>query len=142
VLQRTFPDEKIRSEIYPYIVDGVINYVNDVVSIFGEKDIFISYSEAKNWLNIFIEFPAAMDKQNWSTVKFAVDIGHDMYSLVLPEWYKPVIMIIKTLFRRIVYSSPSMFYACLNILNVIRGLKSMAVKWVKKLFLRLPETHL
>jgi predicted HAD superfamily hydrolase len=128
--------EKARSEAYTHIADGIIDYVNDIISIFGGKSVFISYKEVKNWLNIFIDFPGATDRQKWRGLKRAVDFGHDDYAPIFPEWYEKKVMIIKMLFRRFAYSSNFMFYTCINIMNIAAGLKSTVVRRFKNLFLK------
>jgi hypothetical protein len=110
-------DERARIETYPAIAKGIINYANDIISIFGGNNVFMSYKDVKNWLNIFIDFPRKADKEQWRGLKRAAAFDHDSYTMIFPEWYEKKIMIIKKLFRRLAYSSPSMFRRCLAVLR-------------------------
>jgi predicted HAD superfamily hydrolase len=112
-------NERMRIETYPAIAAGIINYAKDIISVFGGNDVFISYKDTKDWLNIFIDFPSSADKEQWRNLKRAASFDHDSYTMIFSEWYEKKMIIAKKLLRRLVYSSPNMFRKCLAVLNAI-----------------------
>jgi HAD superfamily hydrolase (TIGR01549 family) len=125
-------EERTRGETYQFIAKGIIDYVNDVISIFGGNSVFIAYKDIKNWLNTFIDFPSGGDRRRWRNLKRAASFDHDAYTLIFPEWYEKKMMITKFLFRRLAYSSPNMFRRCLTVLNALDNLKTYICRIIRR----------
>ncbi|MDR1148283.1 MAG: hypothetical protein LBK66_06580 [Spirochaetaceae bacterium] len=117
-------EEKTRVETYKFIAKGIVNYAKDIISIFGGNNVFMSYKDVKNWLNIFIDFPCGADNRQWRNLKRAAAFDHDGYTLIFPEWYEKKMMLAKILFRRLSYSSSSMFLRCLAVFNAANNFKA------------------
>ena len=62
--------EKKRSSVYPYVVNGAMSFVEDLLGVFGNDVLGIDYSVIISWLNCFIDAPQKKDIRNWADIYF------------------------------------------------------------------------
>lgn len=82
--------EAKRNNLYPYIYEGITNFAQDVLDIFGGEVITFSKNLVFNWVNIFLNNPDNNDLYFFQDVKHAGDINHSQYKLLFKDWYKNI----------------------------------------------------
>ena len=68
-----------RSQTYPQIAEGALNFVKDIQDIFGCNDIYLTAQDLINWINEFISNPQNEDFDNFANVNYAIDSNHKEY---------------------------------------------------------------
>jgi HAD superfamily hydrolase (TIGR01549 family) len=73
------PFEKTRGELYPRISEYALRFAKDIKSIFGGKDIYLTYLEITEWINIFSDYPSKADIRNMESIWYSVNHAHNKY---------------------------------------------------------------
>ena len=77
----------IRSEVYPIISDGILDFAKDLLSSFPNHDTFINWKNIFDWINIFCSTPTSYDKEKISCIKHAFDFSHQKYVPICKHWF-------------------------------------------------------
>lgn len=80
-------NDKIRSEIYPIISEGIVEFAKDLLSSFPNNDPFITWKNIFDWINIFCSVSTPYDKKMLSCINHAFDFNHEKYVPICKEWY-------------------------------------------------------
>jgi HAD superfamily hydrolase (TIGR01549 family) len=73
------PFEKTRGELYPRISEYAVRFAEDIKNIFGGKDIYLTYLEITEWINIFSDYPLKADIRNMESIWYSVNHAHNKY---------------------------------------------------------------
>jgi HAD superfamily hydrolase (TIGR01549 family) len=73
------PFEKTRGKLYPRISEYALRFAEEIKSIFGGKDIYLTYLEITEWINIFSDYPSKTDICNMESIWYSVNHAHNKY---------------------------------------------------------------
>ncbi|MCX8711451.1 hypothetical protein J3U57_03535 [Gilliamella sp. B3464] len=80
-------NDKIRSEIYPVLSQGIVEFAKDLLSSFPNWNPFITWKNIFDWVNIFCSVSTPKDKKMLANVNHAFDFNHEKYVPICKEWY-------------------------------------------------------
>ncbi len=75
--------EKNRLEIYPIIINSIINFANSLC-----KNISFSEEIITNWINLLFSNPNYEEKKQLSSLQIATDSSHKAYRSMYTKWYE------------------------------------------------------
>ncbi|MBQ6533780.1 MAG: hypothetical protein IJI37_01295, partial [Opitutales bacterium] len=70
------PEEVYRSEVYPDIAAGAMDFARDLLALCGGKDPEISADEAIECVNAYLSFPTSDDRREMSRISHTMDFDH------------------------------------------------------------------
>ncbi|MCO6509003.1 MAG: hypothetical protein J6578_09505 [Snodgrassella sp.] len=79
--------ETIRSDVYPILSDGIVDFAQDLIASFSNYDPFISWQDIFNWINILCSVPTSYDKKMVSKINHAFDFSHEKYVPICKDWF-------------------------------------------------------
>ena len=79
--------EVLRKELCPLVSKGIIDFANDINTIFNGIDIKFENMFVVEWINLFADFPLKEEKKKLRKVKHAIDSAHNNYVHLFPYWY-------------------------------------------------------
>ena len=79
-------NEQFRVRIYPYISDGIMRFVKNVLEIFGNIDINVSPLVVAKWICTLYHNPTDVDKKFMLNIRRAGDVNHSKYSYMFDSW--------------------------------------------------------
>lgn len=80
-------NEQFRMEVYPWVSNGIVKFVQDVKKIFGDQNVTIRPFMVANWINILRQNPTKEDKKFMKKLSYASDVGHNKYKQMFKSWY-------------------------------------------------------
>lgn len=79
--------EKVRSQIYPFVSRGAVKYAELMKIFFGDKGVSFNAAEVREWVNCFSSIPSNYDIPYISTILHAQDSNHDFYIPICKSWF-------------------------------------------------------
>ena len=87
VFKQYSKEEKIRSEIYPMVSDGAVDFAKRILSIFDGIEVDIQAEDVTKWINCFITTPDEYEKAYIQKIKHGYDSNHEMYIPICKPWF-------------------------------------------------------
>ena len=71
------PYEEKRTKLYPDIVNGALNFANEIKDWFKGNDIYLTPQDVIGWVNLYLERPNLSDIEQMKGLKFGEDSSHE-----------------------------------------------------------------
>lgn len=78
--------EQVRSEVYPLVSKGIVEYAEDYAAHVPE--IWLSCDTVLNYLNNLCRIPTEIDKAHMEMIKHGYDSEHTQYVPIFKQWFK------------------------------------------------------
>ncbi|WII09730.1 HAD-IA family hydrolase [Methanomassiliicoccales archaeon LGM-DZ1] len=78
--------EQVRSEVYPLVSKGIVEYAEDYAAHVPE--IWLSCDTVLNYLNNLCRIPTEVDKELMKKIKHGYDSEHTQYVPIFKQWFK------------------------------------------------------
>ena len=124
-----------RSELYPEIAAGAVEFAANIKEWFSGHDIYLSSTDVINWVNAYINYPTSEDIKKMSDIRFGEDAAHEVWTplfcsdIGLKDFIKSPFNSLKII-KKLVWKTPTQTFLLslgrpIEIKN--RGLKQISI---------------
>lgn len=80
-------NEQFRIEVYPHVSDGIVKFVKDVRTIFGDIDVNLTQSLVTAWVEILRTSFTKSDARFLRDLRCSTDVDHSEYNYIFKSWH-------------------------------------------------------